>query len=142
MIVNPSNIVNILLFMIPWAYLIFEITVNDYATYLVTAEEIILSKPLRKYSLFSRKRNQLVCIKPEDWNSLYYKKINGRQGSSVMLYFRKDKNIAYFFSTSGLQKSVDEIQQVFPDKHFVHYGDLYPRKLIKQLRKEFPERVV
>jgi hypothetical protein len=142
MFYGDVKILYLLIFCIAWGYLIYEATVNDYATYFIKNNEIILTKPWRKFSLFRRKRNHQIVIRPDEWDSLYYNKLNNRQGSLVILYFRKDRSLVYFFSASSLQKSVDRIKEAFPEKHYVNHLDIWPKKLIKEMRKTHRERVL
>lgn len=139
---NPANTLGILLFMIPWSLFLFEAWVNDYASFVVTTDEIILSKPLRKKSFFTRKRNHSITILPHEWDALFYRKHSSKNGTSVQLYFRKERTVEYYFTASGFHQTVDEIQRHFPDKRYVAYDETIPNKLIKQLRKDFPNRVV
>lgn len=142
MYIDPGITGRVLCFLLPWSVLGYELVVYEYATFFVTEQEIVLARPLRKFSLISRKRNRLIRIGKEDWDSLYFKISNGKGGTSVNLYFRKERTLVYFFKATGLHASVDTIQQFFPEKEYVNYDDPFPKQLIRQLKKMYPERVL
>ncbi len=139
---DPGITGRVLCFLLPWSVLGYELVVYDYATFFVTEQEIVLAKPLRKYSLFIRKRNRIVRIGKEEWDRLYFKKINRKGGPSVQLYFRKEQTLVYYFTATGLHASVDAIQEFFPEKGYVKHGDDFPKQQIQQLKKMFQERVL
>lgn len=124
-----------LIFGIICLYLFYELTVHSFIRIMYLNGELDFRKPLSKYSLFFRKKEHHLRIKPNEWTEVY--SYSFRDGYSH--YFRNERTAAYFVTTDGLSNFSQDLNKLFRKR--VKETDDFPRDLKRKLRKEMPERV-
>lgn len=117
-------------------YLVFEITVNAYLRVHYLNGELVFLRPLRKFSLFFRKRNQLMRIRPDEWTEVYLHSFKG----GTAYYFRNEQTAAYFVKADGLSNFYGYLDTLFPNR--VKRTDEFPMDMRRRLKKAEPGRVI
>lgn len=117
-------------------YFTFEITVNAYIRVYYLNGELVFLRPLRKLSIFFRKRNSQIRIHPDEWTEVYR---HGFKGGTAY-YFRNGRTAAYFVKADGLSNFYSYLDTLFPNR--VKKTDNFPMDIGRRLKKEDPERVV
>lgn len=127
----------LLLNVVAW-WLYIELIWDSIVRVRLEGRTIIVSKPYRKNSLLMRSKNRQLVIRDEDWDQLFY--FHTKDATSF--YFRQGRTAAYYFTASSFISWHTDFQTLFPDKRFKESIDKVPKKLLKALQKEFPERVL
>lgn len=100
-------------------------------------ETIQFRKPWKRFGFF-RKRRSTWILNNADWNEMYIFK----QKSAYTLYFSKDKTAIFFATIEYGGSFVKAIEKNYPEKKVFRHIKEFPRALRKELKKEFPERVM
>lgn len=115
----------------------FELIWHTLVEMELTDETIVFRKPWKHYGFFRKSRNHWT-LRNEEWNELY---VFSRK-TSYILYFRKDQTAVFFATIEEGKRMIRDIEQFFPDKKVFWNEKEFPRELRKQMKKEFPERVM
>lgn len=117
-------------------YFGIEMTGNAYMRIHYLDGELVFLKPLRKFSLFFRKKNRCLRIHPNEWTEVYR---HGFKGGTAY-YFRNGRTAAYFVKADGLNNFYGDLDTLFPTR--VKKTDDFPMDIRRRLRKEDPGRVI
>lgn len=119
-------------------YLYIEMGMNSFCRITVDHGTITVSRPWRKYSLWRRKRPQVLVIPSDSWDKLFTKILKG----STAFYFQKEGKLAYFFSVDGFTFVGNELGACFPEKLIRTIHNVFPSKNIGNFKKSHPDRVM
>lgn len=115
-----------------------ELVYFMYSVMEITPNEIIFTKPWRRFGIF-RKRQSRWVIPHSEWTELHV----FTSKSNSALYFRKDKEAVFFAIIEGGDTFVKKIKKHFKEKLiYSSTSNEFPQKLRKQMNLEFPERVM
>lgn len=103
----------------------------------ITPNEIIFTKPWRRFGLF-RKRQSRWVIPHSEWTELHVFKSK----SSSTLYFRKEQNAVFFATIDGGSTFVRKIHKHFREKLIYYSSNQFPKKLRNEMFDESSERVM
>lgn len=131
---SPKSYGFLIAAIIPW-YLIYELGVYTYIRVVYQNGVLEFRKPLRKYSLLFRKKDQKILIYPDEWTEVYRRSYKG----STSYYFRNNQTAAYFVKADGLNFLYSDLDVLFPQR--VRMLQEFPGEIRRRLKKEFPERV-
>ncbi len=131
---NPTNygllIAGIVLF-----YAIYELVLFSYIRVSYLNGELEFRRPLRKCSLFFRKKNNRMRIRPDEWTEVYRYWYKG----GTAYYFRNNDRDAYYVSAEGLSVLYSDLGVLF--SHGVKIINARPRDAKRRLKKEERGRV-
>lgn len=95
---------------------------------------------IRPFQYLTWKRNwsNTISLTNDSWNELYIFATK----SSARLFFRQDNYAVLFVSLDGYSSYIRILKKAFPDKKIQSRDPFdFPKKVFKQVKKEFPERV-
>jgi hypothetical protein len=98
---------------------------------------ITFSRPFQHLT-WKRKKPNYITLTDDSWNEMYFflSKHSGR------LFFRLDQNAVMFISLDGCTAYIRRIKKAFPDKKIQDRDPFdFPKKVYRQVKKEYPERV-
>ena len=116
--------------------LVYEILVNAYMRVYYLNGELVFLRPLRKFSIFFRKKNSQIRIHPDEWTEVYRHTFKG----STAYYFRNGRTAAYFVNADGLNNFYDYLDILFPKR--IKKTDSFPMSMRRRLKQKEPGRVV
>jgi hypothetical protein len=104
----------------------------------ITPDEIIFTKPWRRFGLFRKRQNRWV-IPHSEWTELHA--FNFKSNST--LYFRKEKEAVFFATIDGGGLFVKKIKKHFREKLiYLSFNQEFPQKIKRKMQDEFPEKVM
>ncbi len=116
-------------------YLLYELGMNTYIRITYLNGDLKFERPLRKYSLFARKKPRQLLIRADEWTDLYW--FSPR--NSFAYYFRNDHTAAYFAAGDGFTSLHRKLEKLFPGRLKTSLD--FPRETKKRLKKAEPGRV-
>ena len=114
-----------------------ELIYYVYSVMEITPNEIIFTKPLRRYGLF-RKRQSRWVIPHSEWTELHAFNIK----SNATLYFRKERDAVFYATIEGGSAFVRKLKKHFREKLIYSSRNRFPRQLRNKMYSEPAERVM
>ncbi len=115
-----------------------ELIYYMYSVMEITKNEIIFTKPWRRFGLFRKRRNRWT-ISHKEWTELHAFNFK----SHVTLYFRKERDAVFFATIDGGSFFVKKLKKHCREKLiYTSQNDRFPGKLCAKMADEFPERMM
>ena len=114
-----------------------ELVYYMYSVMEITPNEIIFTKPLRRFGLLRRRQSRWV-IPHTEWTELHAFNFK----SNATLYFRKERDSVFFATMEGGSSFARKIKKHFREKLIYYSSNQFPRDLRKKMLDETAERVM
>ncbi|WP_300355633.1 hypothetical protein [Fluviicola sp.] len=125
---NPSNYVLLIIGIVIF-YSVYELILLSYTRVTYLNGNLEFKRPLLKFSLLFRNKNNKMRIRPDEWTEVYRYWHKG----GTAYYFRNNDSDAYFVSAEGLTIFYSDLGALF--SHGVKITNAFPRDAKRRMRK-------
>lgn len=131
-----------LFFTIPLSLIILwlcsELIYHSFISIRLQNGQIQVSKPLRRYSLLTKKRHHHFYLDASEWDELAYYKFR----YSTTICFRMEGKPVGAMKMDGISFLIEDLGRCFPEKRISQCDEPADCQINAVLKKEYPERVL
>lgn len=111
-LISFLGVLRMIVFDVIYLFVLFEFLVNHFIKIQIEKGEIILNKPLRKWSVYKSNHNDNLIINGGDWDKIIFS--NDRSVFHFLFY--KNDELVYYFEDIDSHKLVDYLRVNFHGK--------------------------
>ena len=119
-------------------FFIYEQITNNYLKIKIENGSIVLTRPLRKWSVNYSNHNDYLKIDEAEWDKVIY----SNSSSFTHYFFYKENVLVYYFDDYNSYSLPEKINTLFKQKQIIKKDYYFPKKIVNAFIEDHSDKVI